>query len=129
MLRPRPVRCVWWCNVYFTDPMFEVQTYLSPNGQDPYAQWLAALADRQARARVLVRVGRMAAGNFGDSKPIAEGVWELRIDWGPGYRVYYAQAGKRLVLLLAGGDKRTQQADITAALANWHDWQQRRKPI
>lgn len=107
--------------------MFEVQTYLSPNGQDPYAQWLAALADRQARARVLVRVGRMAAGNFGDCKPIAEGVWELRIDWGPGYRVYYAQAGKRLVLLLAGGDKRTQQADITAALANWHDWQQRRK--
>ena len=109
--------------------MFEVQTYLSPNGQDPYAQWLAALADRQARARVLVRVGRMAAGNFGDCKPIAEGVWELRIDWGPGYRVYYAQAGKRLVLLLAGGDKRAQQSDITAALANWHDWQQRRKPI
>ena len=81
--------------------MFEVQTYLSPDGQDPYTQWLAELADRQARARVLVRVGRMAAGNFGDCKPIAEGVWELRIDWGPGYRVYYAQAGKRLVLLLA----------------------------
>lgn len=107
--------------------MFEVQTYLNPDGQDPYAQWLAALADRQARARVLVRVGRMAAGNFGDCKPIAEGVWELRIDWGPGYRVYYAQAGKRLVLLLAGGDKRSQQSDITAALAHWHDWQQRRK--
>lgn len=108
--------------------MFEVQTYLDPSGQDPYTRWLAALADRQARARVLVRVGRMAAGNFGDCKPVAEGVWELRIDWGPGYRVYYAQAGKRLVLLLAGGDKRTQQADISAALANWHDWQQRRKP-
>lgn len=117
------------CDVKFTASMFEVQTYLSPDGQDPYAQWLAALADRQARARVLVRVGRMAAGNFGDCKPVGEGVWELRIDWGPGYRVYYAQAGKRLVLLLAGGDKRTQQADITAALAHWHDWQQRRKPV
>lgn len=89
--------------------------------------WLAAMADRHARARVLVRVQRMAAGNFGDCKPIAEGVWELRIDWGPGYRVYYAQAGQRLILLLAGGDKRKQQADIATALARWHDWQQRRK--
>lgn len=89
--------------------------------------WLAAMADRHARARVLVRVQRMAAGNFGDCKPIAEGVWELRIDWGAGYRVYYAQAGQRLILLLAGGDKRKQQADIATALARWHDWQQRRK--
>ena len=69
----------------------------------------------------------MAAGNFGDCKPIAEGVWELRIDWGPGYRVYFALAGKHLVLLLVGGDKRTQQSDIAAAMAHWHDWQQRRK--
>ncbi len=75
----------------------------------------------------MVRVSRMAAGNFGDCKPIAEGVWELRIDWGPGYRVYYAQAGTRLVLLLAGGDKRGQQADISTAIARWHDWQKRRK--
>ena len=96
--------------------MFEVQTYLSPNGQDPYAQWLAALADRQARARVLVRVGRMAAGNFGDCKPIAEGVWELRIDWGPGYRVYFAQHGIEIVILLAGGDKSSQAKDIKIAL-------------
>lgn len=77
---------------------------------------------------MLVRVNRMAAGNFGDCKPVVEGVWELHIDWGLGYRVYYAQVGKLLVLLLAGGDKRTRQADITAALANWNDWQQRRKP-
>ena len=108
--------------------MFEVQTYLNASGQDPYALWLSQLADRQARARVLVRVNRLAAGNFGDCKPIAQGVWELRIDWGPGYRVSYAQAGKRHVLLLAGGDKRAQQADIAAALQHWHDWQQRRKP-
>jgi putative addiction module killer protein len=88
---------------------------------------LAGLADRQAKARILVRVQRMAAGNFGDCKPLQDGVWELRIDWGPGYRVYYAQAGKRLILLLAGGDKRKQQADISQALERWHDWQHRRK--
>ena len=81
------------------------------------------MADRQAKARVLVRVLRMAGGNFGDCKPISDGVWELRIDWGPGYRVYYAQAGKKLVLLLTGGDKRKQQADIATALAYWTDWQ------
>ncbi len=106
--------------------MFEVQDYLTPEGVDPYAKWLAGLADRQARARVLVRVLRMATGNFGDCKPLHGGVWELRIDHGPGYRVYYAQAGKRLVLLLAGGDKRRQQADIEAAIERWNDWQHRR---
>jgi len=107
--------------------MFEVQDYLSPEGFDPYAQWLAELTDRQARARVLVRVLRMGAGNFGDCKPLSDGVWELRIDHGPGYRVYYAQAGKRLILLLAGGDKRKQQADIATAIERWNDWQHRRK--
>ena len=107
--------------------MFDIQDYLSPEGFDPYAAWLAELADRQARARVLVRVLRMAAGNFGDCKPLQGGVWELRIDYGPGYRVYYAQAGKRLILLLAGGDKRKQQADIATAIERWNDWQHRRK--
>lgn len=88
-------------------------------------EWLADLADRQARARVLVRVQRMAAGNFGDCKPLSGGVWELRVDYGPGYRVYYARAGKRLLLLLVGGDKRKQQADIDTALSYWEDWNRR----
>ena len=109
--------------------MFEVEDYLSPQGEDPYKKWLVELADRQARARVLVRVLRIKAGNFGDCKPLQDGVWELRIDHGPGYRVYYAQAGKRLILLLAGGDKRKQQADIEKAIERWHDWQHRRKAI
>lgn len=107
--------------------MYELQDYLTEEGRDPYAEWLLALVDRQARARTLVRVSRMATGNFGDCKPVGEGVWELRVDWGPGYRVYYAMAGKRLVLLLAGGDKRKQQADIASAIGRWDDWQQRRK--
>jgi putative addiction module killer protein len=107
--------------------MYDIQNYLTTDGRDPYAQWLSGLADRQARARILVRVARMGAGNLGDCKPLSDGVWELRIDWGPGYRVYYAMAGKRLVLLLVGGDKRKQQADINTALAYWNDWQQRRR--
>jgi putative addiction module killer protein len=109
--------------------MFDLQDYLTEDGQDPYARCLSELTDRKARARVIVRVNRMAAGNFGDCKPLEEGVWELRIDWGPGYRVYYAQAGKRLILLLVGGDKRKQQADIASAIANWNNWQRRRKPV
>ncbi len=67
----------------------------------------------------------MAAGNFGDCKPLQDGVWELRIDHGPGYRVYYAQAGKKVLLLLIGGDKSKQQADINKAVGYWKDWNRR----
>jgi len=105
--------------------MFEVLTYKDDQGEKPYANWLAKLADRHAKARVLVRVSRMASGNFGDCRPVADGGWELRIDWGPGYRVYYALSGKRLVLLLTGGDKRKQQADIDAAVGYWNDWKRK----
>ena len=108
--------------------MHDIRTYECPDGSVPYAEWLARLADRQALARVLVRVHRMAAGNFGDCKPLDGGVWELRIDWGPGYRVYYALAGRRVVLLLVGGDKRRQRADIATALKYWQDWQRRNAP-
>lgn len=105
--------------------MNDIRDYLTPAGRDPFRDWLADLADRMARARILARVGRMAGGNFGDCKPLAGGVWELRIDHGPGYRVYYAKAGARIVLLLVGGDKRRQQQDIETALAYWQDWQER----
>ena len=71
---------------------------------------------------------RMAGGNFGDCKPLSDGVWELRIDHGPGYRVYYAKTGKEIVLLLIGGDKRRQQADIETARSYWKDWQERSAP-
>ena len=105
--------------------MFDLLDYQMPDGRDPFKEWLANLADRQARARVAVRVQRMAAGNFGEHKPLSDGVWELRIDHGPGYRVYYAQAGQRALLLLIGGDKRRQQADIETAVRYWQDWQRR----
>ena len=83
---------------------------------DVYANWLDGLHDLRARARVQARVERLAAGNPGDVKPVGEGVSELRIDYGPGYRVYYTMRGCTLVILLAGGDKKTQAADIKTAL-------------
>ena len=81
-----------------------------------YAKWLDGLRDIRARARVLVRVERLAAGNAGDVRPVGEGVSELRIDYGPGYRVYFKQQSRTIVVLLAGGDKRTQSRDIETAL-------------
>ena len=83
---------------------------------DVFAKWLDGLDDIRARARVLVRIERLAAGNPGDATAVGEGVSELRIDYGPGYRVYYKQFGKSLVILLAGGDKHTQTKDIKTAL-------------
>ena len=81
-----------------------------------FAQWLDGLRDIQARARVQARIERLRAGNPGDAKPVGEGVSELRIDYGPGYRVYYKGFGRDLIILLAGGDKRKQARDIQNAL-------------
>jgi putative addiction module killer protein/probable addiction module antidote protein len=81
-----------------------------------FAKWLDGLTDIRARARILVRIERLAAGNPGDVKAVAEGVSELRIDYGPGYRVYYKKHGRKVVILLAGGDKSTQARDIKTAL-------------
>ncbi len=83
---------------------------------DAYAKWLDGLRDIQARARILVRIERLTAGNPGDVRPVGEGVSELRIDYGPGYRVYFKRQGTTIVILLAGGDKRTQAKDIKTAL-------------
>ena len=81
-----------------------------------FAKWLDELHDIRARARILVRIERLAAGNPGDVKAVGEGVSEMRIDYGPGYRVYYKKHGRKVVILLAGGDKRTQAKDIKTAL-------------
>jgi putative addiction module killer protein len=105
--------------------MYQTIDYLTEDGRAPLKEWLSNLADRQARARILVRLQRLGAGNFGDCRALGNGIWELRIDYGPGYRVYYARAGKKLLLLLVGGDKRKQQADIETAVLYWKDWNRR----
>lgn len=81
-----------------------------------FAKWLDNLRDIQAKARVLVRIERLASGNAGDVKPVGEGISEMRIDYGPGYRVYFLKRGSDLIILLAGGDKSSQTADIKVAL-------------
>jgi putative addiction module killer protein len=83
---------------------------------DVFTAWLDGLRDVHGRARVLARIERLVVGNAGDVKPVAEGVSELRVDYGPGYRVYFTRRGRDLVLLLAGGSKATQSSDIKAAL-------------
>ena len=83
---------------------------------ETFTRWFAELRDLQARARVLVRIRRLSLGNPGDVRPVGEGVSEMRIDWGPGYRVYFVRRGKETVILLAGGDKRSQAKDIRTAL-------------
>jgi putative addiction module killer protein len=83
---------------------------------DEYAEWFKSLRDRRARARINTRIRRLSLGNPGDVKPVGEGVSELRIDYGPGYRVYFVQRGGTLVILLAGGNKQTQNRDIRTAL-------------
>jgi len=87
-----------------------------------FEAWLARLADRRARSRILVRIDRLALGNPGDVKPVGQGVSELRIDYGPGYRLYFFRRGEKLVILLVGGDKRTQAKDIDDAMALAAGW-------
>jgi len=83
---------------------------------ETFSRWIDGLQDIRARARILVRIERFAAGNPGDVKPIGEGVLELRIDYGPGYRVYFKRIRQELIILLGGGDKKSQSKDIKAAL-------------
>jgi len=91
--------------------MFEIRK------TEVYARWIDNLADIRSRARILVRVERLASGNPGDVKPVGEGISELKIDYGPGYRVYFKQQGQELIILLAGGDKSSQAKDIKQALS------------
>lgn len=104
----------------------ELRQYQTPDGRAPFAEWLAALRDRRANQAIAARILRMQAGNRGDWKAVGGGVFELRIDTGPGYRVYCGQDGATLVLLLCAGDKRTQPKDIERAHDYWKDYQARR---
>lgn len=104
---------------------FEIRRYVSPAGKDVFDQWLSHLGDPRAQAKIAARINRLAAGNFGDCKSIGRGLYELRVDWGPGYRVYYALTARARVLLLCGGDKRKQSSDIQRALGYLDDYKRR----
>jgi putative addiction module killer protein len=106
--------------------MTSIQEYLSEDGESSFRHWFDGL-DPQAAAIVTVAIGRLGDGNTSNVKPIGEGAAELRIDRGPGYRIYFGWDGKVLVILLGGGTKRRQQSDIEAALRRWRDYK-RRKP-
>jgi putative addiction module killer protein len=99
----------------------EVIECLTGDGKSPFREWLLGLRDREARARVLVRLNRIRLGNFGDCTSVGGGVSESRIHYGPGYRVYFGRKGDAVVILLCGGDKRTQSRDITLAQQYWAD--------
>ena len=100
----------------------EVVAFRARDGQVPFEEWLDDLKDKRAVARVLARLARVRHGNLGDCKPVGEGVSELRVDYGPGYRVYFGQKGRTLVVLLCGGDKRTQDRDIRLAKQFWQEF-------
>ncbi len=99
--------------------------YLTSDGKNAFRDWLHALRDVRARARVRVRLNRVRLGNFGDATAVGSGISELRIPYGPGYRVYFARTGTTVVLLLCGGDKTSQKRDIATAKEYWLDYQRR----
>lgn len=108
-----------------TPPVIEILEYLTEDGRNPFREWLLGLRDGQTRARVRVRLNRVRLGNLGDSRSVGGGVNELRMPFGPGYRVYYGRKGAAIVILLCAGDKGTQQRDIRQAQRYWEDYQSR----
>jgi putative addiction module killer protein len=104
-----------------------VIVYQDRQGQEPLTRWFDRLRDHEAAARIARRLDRLRSGNPGDSKAVGEGVEELRIDYGPGYRVYFGQDGDAIVVLLVGGDKRTQSRDIETARTCWKDYKERKQ--
>lgn len=105
--------------------MIELLRYQREDGREPFTEWLNAVRDKVAQARIRIRLRQVEAGNFGDSEPVGEGVIELRVHVGAGYRVYCGRHGKAVVLLLCGGDKRSQSTDIKRAKELWSEWKRR----
>jgi putative addiction module killer protein len=103
-------------------PAWEIEFYAMANGEQPCQDWLDCLSDSRAKARINLRLDRLCDGNFGDYKSVGQGVLELRMPFGPGYRVYFGIIGERVILLLLGGDKSTQARDIPRAQQFWRDY-------
>ena len=103
----------------------EIRLYRTNAGTVPFSEWFDSLGDIKTQQRIDARLARMRLGNFGDAKAIGEGVHELRLDFGPGYRIYFGQEGRTIVILLCGGDKSSQQRDIKKAKQFWLNYQER----
>lgn len=112
-------------SILYDTILIALRTYQTEDGSVPFDEWLADLRDVQARARIRARLARVQAGNFGDCKSVGDGVQELRIDHGPGYRVYLSRQGPVVVLLLCGSDKSRQRGGIKLALKYLNDWRER----
>jgi putative addiction module killer protein len=100
----------------------EVHVYTCSDGSEPFTQWLRGLRDGTTRNRIRQRIARVRLGNFGDTRSVGDGVYELRIHFGPGYRVYFGRCGDEVVILLCGGDKGSQDRDIERAREYWRDY-------
>jgi putative addiction module killer protein len=100
----------------------EIRQYTKSGGEVPFDKWFGSLRDIRAQARIEQRLDRLESGNIGDCKPVGDGIYELRIDYGGGYRIYFGQIGAVVILLLCGGDKSTQNRDIRKAKDYWQDF-------
>ncbi len=105
-------------------PAQEIQYYRSPNGKEPFTEWLESIRDKSTQNRIDKRLERLEDGNFGDFKSVGDGVFELRLPFGPGYRIYFGQIDNTLVLLLCGGDKASQARDIERAKTYWREYKE-----
>jgi putative addiction module killer protein len=103
---------------------WQLREYITRAGRNPFGEWLQSIIDKITRARIRTRISRLRLGNFGDCRSVGEGVHELSLDFGAGYRVYYSRVGARLVLLLGGGDKSSQNRDIREAKGHWQEYQE-----
>ncbi|MSR77136.1 MAG: type II toxin-antitoxin system RelE/ParE family toxin [Candidatus Omnitrophica bacterium] len=101
------------------EEIYQLVYYEDPGGKKPYREWFEALRDVKAQAVIDARLGRLRLGNFGKCEPVGHGVYELKIYYGPGYRVYFSRAGNQILLLLCGGDKSRQSEDIHKAQTHW----------
>jgi len=106
---------------------YEIIIFTNSQGKKPYEKWLSKLRDQRAKGKILRRVERVSLGNFGDHKSVGQGVYELRENYGPGYRVYYGKDGEKLVIILCGGAKDSQTVDIEDAKAYWAEYKKAKR--
>ena len=102
----------------------ELQIYRNPNDQEPFTEWLKSLRDQRTRKRIQNRIARIVSGNLGDHKSVGDGVFELRLQFGPGYRIYFGEVDNTIILLLCGGDKSSQDSDIERAKVYWQEYKE-----